>query len=87
MPISRRPVESKRRATRLWKDLGGILPDKAATVVIRAALVKEETGSAFHPKGACYTLTPTRSYTVHGAAHSSLLQIDTGNRLMPLVIS
>ena len=31
-------------------------PPKAATVVIRAALVKEETGSAFHPRG-CYTLT------------------------------
>ena len=38
-------------------------PPKAATGVIRAVLVKEETGSAFQPQepeGGCYTL----SYTV-----------------------
>ena len=44
MPISRRPVQSKRRATRLRK-ISGRHPPKGATVVIRAALVSEETGS------------------------------------------
>ena len=53
MPISRRRVESKRRATRLsslWKYLDDTLhPPNAAIVVTRAALVSEETGSAFCP--------------------------------------
>ena len=49
MPISRRPVESKRRATRVYEK--SWTTSKAATAVIRAALVSEETGSAFHPRG------------------------------------
>ena len=49
VPISRRPTESKRRATRLWKDTDDL--PKAATVVIRATLVSEETDSAFPPRG------------------------------------
>ena len=51
MPISRRPVESKRRATRLSMERPGQCFSKAATVVIRAALVSEETGSASHSRG------------------------------------
>ena len=64
MPTSRRPVESKRSDTSMERS--GRNPLKAATVVIRAVLVSEETGSAFHPKGGCYTLTLTLSYTVPG---------------------
>ena len=56
MPIPWRPVEFKRRETRLRKNLGDILPNETATVVIRAALVSDESGSAFQPKGACYFL-------------------------------
>ena len=39
-------------------------PPKAATVVILAALVSEETGSAFHPWGVLYINTNTNTNTV-----------------------
>ena len=43
-------VKSKRRATRLWKDVNGVLPNPPP-LFVRAALVSEETGSAFHTRG------------------------------------
>ena len=53
MPISRRPVESinKRRGSDTSTERSGRHPPKAAPVVIRAAVVLEETGSAFHTRG------------------------------------
>ena len=51
-------------------------PPNGVTVVIRAALVSEETDSAFHPRGGVcggfytLTLTLTLSYTIgHGIVH------------------
>ena len=53
MPISRRPVESKRRATRLWKDLDDILPKPPPFLFVPRWFRR------------CYTLTTlTLSYTV-----------------------
>ena len=42
-------------------EISGRHPPKAAAVVIRAALVAEENGSAFHPRGVLYTNTNTNT--------------------------
>ena len=50
MSISRRPVESKTPSDTSM-ERSGRHPPKAATIVVRAALVSEEAGSAFHKGG------------------------------------
>ena len=53
-------------------------PPKAATVVTRAVLVSEETGSAFHPQE-CHTLSYTvgieKGISVAKNGHTSTVEV------------
>ena len=55
MPISRRPVESKRRATRLWKDLDDMLP-KPPPLLFVSCRFRRKPAQHFIPggPGGCY---------------------------------
>ena len=50
MPISRRPVESKRRATRPWKDLDDILP-KPPLLLLVPCWFRRKPAQHFIPRG------------------------------------
>ena len=58
MPISRRPVDSKRRATRLWKDLDDIPPKPPPSLVVPRWFWRKPA-QHFIPGGVLYTNTNT----------------------------
>ena len=69
MPISRRPVESKRRATRLWKDLDDIFPQPPRLLFV-PSWFRRKPGRHFIAGGVLYT-------GIYGTVDGLLLSVPT----------